>query len=124
MNPVLITQIVARAALVVQVILGIIVWTGHGDSLIPIHIAVGLLLVVDLWVAVALGLRSRAPVGLAILALVWSVGMPVFGLVQANLLQGDAHVAIEVLHLVVGFIAVGLVEALARTGGRRKEATG
>jgi hypothetical protein len=124
MNPVLITQIVARAALVVQVILGIIVWTGHGDSLIPIHIAVGLLLVVDLWVAVALGLRSRAPVGLAILALVWSVGMPVFGLVQTNLLPGDAHVAIQVLHLVVGFVAVGLIEALARGGGRRKEATG
>ena len=124
MKPVLVTQIVARVALVVQLILGIIVWTGHGDSLIPIHIAVGLILVVDLWVAVALGLRSGAPLGLAILALVWSVGMPVFGLVQANLLQGDAHVAIEVLHLVVGFIAVGLVEALARTGGRRKEATG
>ena len=61
MNPVLITQIVARAALVVQVILGIIVWTGHGDSLIPIHIAVGLLLVVDLWVAVALGHRVGVP---------------------------------------------------------------
>lgn len=124
MNPVLMTQIVARVALVVQVILGIIVWTGHGDSLIPIHIAVGLVLVVDLWVAVALGLRSGAPVGLAILALVWSVGMPVFGLVQTNLLPGDAHVAIQALHLIVGFIAVGLIEVLARRGGRRKEATG
>jgi len=123
MSPVLATQIVARIVVVVQVILGIIVWTGHGDSLIPVHIAVGLLLVVDLWVAVALGLRSGAPVGLAVLALVWSVGMPVFGLVQTNLLQGDAHVAIEVLHLIVGFIAVVLVEILARRG-RRKEATG
>jgi len=123
MSPVLATQIVARIVVVVHVILGIIVWTGHGDSLIPVHIAVGLLLVVDLWVAVALGLRSGAPVGLAVLALVWSVGMPVFGLVQTNLLQGDAHVAIEVLHLIVGFIAVVLVEILARRG-RRKEATG
>jgi hypothetical protein len=124
MSPVLATQIVARIVVVVQVILGIIVWTGHGDSLIPVHIAVGLLLVVDLWVAVALGLRAGAPVALAVLALVWSVGMPVFGLVQANLVSGDLHVVIEVLHLIVGFIAVGLVEALARTGGRRKEATG
>src|ERR1700675_2329372 len=120
MSPVLATQIVARIVVVVQVILGIIVWTGHGDSLILLHIAVGLLLVVDLWVAVALGLRTGAPVALAVLALVWSVGMPVFGLVQANVLPGDLHVAIEVLHLIVGFIAVGLVEALARWGGRRK----
>ena len=123
MSPVLATQIVARIVVVVQVILGIIVWTGHGDSLIPVHIAVGLLLVVDLWAAVVLGLRSGAPTGLAVLALVWSAGMPVFGLVQTNLLQGDAHVAIEVLHLIVGFIAVVLVEILARRG-RRKEATG
>jgi hypothetical protein len=124
MSPVLATQIVARIVVVVQVILGIIVWTGHGDSLIPVHIAVGLLLVVDLWVAVALGLRAGAPVVLAVLALLWSVGMPVFGLVQDNLVSGDLHVAIQVLHLIVGFIAVGLVEALARSGGRRKEAAG
>jgi len=124
MRFVLVTQIVARAIAVVQVALGIVVWTGHGDSLIPVHIAVGLLLVADLWAAVVLGLRSGAPIPLAILALVWSVGMPVFGLVQTNLLPGDAHVAIQVLHLVVGFVAVGLIEALARGGGRRKEATG
>src|ERR1700681_2176213 len=118
MPSVLVTQIVARAIAVVQVALGILVWTGHGDSLIPVHIAVGLLLVVDLWAAVALGLRSGAPTGLAVLALVWSVGMPVFGLVQANILTGDVHVVVDVVHLVVGLAAVGLVEGLAR-GGRR-----
>jgi len=118
MSYVLVTQIVARAIAVVQVALGILVWTGHGDSLIPVHIAVGLLLVVDLWAAVALGLRSGAPTGLAVLALVWSVGMPVFGLVQANVLTGDIHVAVQVLHLAVGLAAVGLVEGLARNSRR------
>ena len=124
MSPVLVTQIVARVIAVVQVALGIVVWTGHGDSLIPVHIAVGLLLVVDLWVAVALGLRSGAPIGLAVLALVWSLGMPAFGLVQTSLLPGDFHVAIEVLHLVVGLAAVGLVEALAGRSRRAAEVTG
>ncbi|HEY8817127.1 MAG TPA: hypothetical protein VIP57_18760 [Candidatus Dormibacteraeota bacterium] len=119
MRFVLVTQIVARAIAVVQVALGIVVWTGHGDSLIPVHIAVGLLLVADLWAAVVLGLRSGAPIPLAILALVWSVGMPVFGLVQVNVLEGDLHVVIQVLHLAVGLIGVGLIEGLARSGGRR-----
>jgi uncharacterized membrane protein YuzA (DUF378 family) len=119
MSSVLVTQIVARVIAVVQVALGIVVWTGHGDSLIPVHIAVGLLLVIDLWAAVALGLRPGAPTGLAILALVWSVGMTVFGLVQANILPGDIHVAVQVLHLVIGLAAVGLVEALARSSRRR-----
>jgi hypothetical protein len=124
MSPVLVTQIVARVIAVVQVALGILVWTGHGDSLIPLHIAVGLLLVLDLWAAVALGLRLGAPMRLAIVALVWSIGMPVFGLVQADVLAGDIHVAVQVLHLVVGLAAVGLVEALARSSRRRKEVTG
>jgi hypothetical protein len=119
MRFVLVTQIVARAIAVVQVVLGIVVWTGHGDSLIPVHIAVGLLLVADLWAAVVLGLRSGAPIPLAVLALIWSVGMPVFGLVQANVLEGDFHVLIQVLHLAVGLVGVGLVEGLARSSGRR-----
>jgi uncharacterized membrane protein YagU involved in acid resistance len=124
MSPVMVTRIVARAIAVVQVALGIVVWTGHGDSLLPLHIAVGLLLVIDLWAAVALGLRSGAPIGLAVLALVWSVGMPVLGLVQTSLLPGDAHLAIQVLHLVVGLAAVGLVEALARGERRGEEIAG
>jgi hypothetical protein len=113
------TQIVARVIAVVELVLGVLVWTGHGDPLVPVHIAVGLLLVIDLWAAVVLGLRAGAPIGVAVLALVWSVGMPVFGLVQSGLLSGDAHVAIQVLHLVVGLVAVGLVEALARSRPRR-----
>jgi hypothetical protein len=121
MSAVQVTRIAARVIAVVQVALGIVVWTGHGDSLIPLHIAVGLLLVIDLWAAVALGLRSGAPIGLAVLALVWSVGMPAFGLVQTSLLPGNAHVAIQLLHLVVGLAAVGLVEALAGTARRGKE---
>jgi hypothetical protein len=124
MSPVLITQIVARVIAVVEIVLGILLWTGHGDSLTLLHIAVGLLLVLDLWAAVALGLRSGAPTGLAVLALVWSVGMPVFGLVQTNLVPGDAHVAIQIGHLAVGLIAVGLVEALARSRRRPSKATG
>jgi hypothetical protein len=118
MSSVLVTQIVARVIAVVQVALGILVWTGHADSVIPVHIAVGLVLVVDLWAAVALGLRSGAPAGLAVVALVWSVGMPVFGLVQTNVLTGDIHIAVQVLHLVVGLTAVGLVEGLARSTRR------
>ena len=124
MSRVLVTQIVARAIAVVQVALGIVVWTGRGDSLIPVHIAVGLLLVVDMWVAVALGLRSGAPTALAIVTLVWSVGMPVFGLVQTSVLPGNVHVAIQILHLVIGLAAVGLVEALARSSRRHEGVKG
>jgi hypothetical protein len=120
MNPVLVTRIVARSIAVIQVTLGVLFWTGNADSLVPVHIAVGLLLVVDLWAAVALGLRAGAPIGLAAFAVVWSVGMPLFGLAQTNLLPGAAHPVIQVLHLIVGLVAVGLVEALAAMSGARR----
>ena len=48
--------------------------------------------------------------------------MAVFGLVQANILTGDIHVVVQVLHLVIGLAAVGLVEALARSRSRNKVA--
>jgi hypothetical protein len=120
MTPVLVTRMAARAILVIQVVLGVLFWTGHADSLVNVHIAVGLLLVLDLWAAVVLGLRAGAPAGLAVVALIWSVGMPAFGLIQTNLLPGSAHVVIQVLHLFVGFAAVGLVEGLANTSGRKQ----
>jgi hypothetical protein len=119
MTPVLVTRIVARVIAVVQVALGVLFWTGNADSLVIVHIGVGLLLVVDLWVAVGLGLRAGVPAGLAALALVWSAGMPLFGLTQTNLLPGGAHWVVQVLHLLVGLAAVGLVEALAGAAGRR-----
>ena len=122
MTPVYLTLMVARSIAVVQVVLGILFWTGNADSLLPVHIAVGLLLVVDLWAAVVLGVRAGAPIGLAVLAVVWSVGMPLFGLAHTNLLPGAAHPVIQVLHLIVGLAAVGLVEALARSGSRRAPA--
>lgn len=120
MSPVFATQIAARLIAVVQVALGVLFWTGHADSLVNVHIAIGLLLVVDLWIAVGLGLRAGAPIGLAALALAWSVGMPIFGLIQTNLLPGSPHLVVQVVHLVVGLAGVGLVEALAGASGRRQ----
>jgi hypothetical protein len=119
MTLVLVTRIAARVIAVVQIALGVLFWTGNADSLVIVHVVVGLLLVIDLWVAVGLGLRGGAPAGLAVLALVWSVGMPIFGLAQTGLLPGSAHATVQVLHLLVGLAAVGLVEALAGTAGRR-----
>src|ERR1700687_5136582 len=119
MTPVLATRIGARLIAAVQIILGVLFWTGNADSLVPVHIAVGLLLVVDVWAAVALGLRAGAPIGLAALALVWSVGMPLFGLAQTNLLPGGAHPVVQVLHLVAALAPFGLIEALATMSARR-----
>ena len=117
-KPVFATQLVARVVFVIELVLGVLLWTGGADSVRPFHIAVGVVLVIDLWVASALGIRRGAPVPLVALAIVWSLGMPALGLVQESILPGSAHVVIQVLHLLVGVIGVGLVEGLARSPGR------
>jgi hypothetical protein len=118
-KPVFATQIVARVVFVIELVLGVLLWIGSIDAVRPLHIAVGVVLVVDLWVAAALGLRRGAPVPLAVLAIAWSLGMPALGLAQESILPGSAHVVIQVLHLLVGFLGVGLVEGLARSPGSR-----
>lgn len=121
MTPMLAAQIAARLTGFVQIVLGLLVWTGHAESLVTVHIAVGLLLSLDLLVAAGLGLRAGARPGLWMLALAWSAGMPVFGLTQAGLLPGSAHVVAQVIHLLAGLAAIGLVEALAASSRHRTE---
>ncbi|MGI8564711.1 MAG: hypothetical protein ACR2MZ_14380 [Candidatus Dormibacter sp.] len=104
---------------VVQIALGLLFWTGQADWLVPVHMTIGLLLVIDLWAAVAVGLRARVPIALAAVALVWSLVMPSFGLAQASLLPGAGHVLVQVAHLLVGLAAVGLIEALGGWSQRR-----
>jgi hypothetical protein len=117
-KPVFATQMVARVVFLIQLVLGVLLWTGRADSVRNLHIAVGLVLVIDLWVASAFGLRRGAPVALVALAIAWSLGMPALGLLQESILPGSAHVVIQVLHLLIGIIGVGLVEGLARSPGR------
>ncbi len=105
-----------RLAGIVQIVLGLLFWTGNAIGLIQIHMTVGFVLVITIWVLALLGLAARGdvPTGLVILAIAWGAIVPVLGLNQARLLPGDFHWVIKVVHLVVGLIAIGLGEEIAR----------
>jgi hypothetical protein len=112
-------QMLVRACFVVQLVLGGLFWTGNARGLIPLHQLVGFLLVFGLWTLAALAARAGAQPGLVALAAVWGLIVPILGLNQDRLLVGSAHWVIEVLHLLVGFGAIGLAEQLAtRIKGR------
>ena len=109
---------VLRITGLIQIVLGLLFWTNNAFSLIPIHILVGFVLVLALWaLAILAGLAgvSRGPV---VLALVWGLIVPIFGLTQSQILPGPAHWVIEVLHLLVGLAAIGLGARLARLIGQ------
>lgn len=114
----LVLQMTIRLLFVVQLIVGLLFWTGNAFAFVPVHMLLGLLLVLCLWLVAVLAWRAGAPLGLAGAAVVWGLLTAWLGLNQVELLPGDLHWLIRVLHLLVGMGAVGLAESL---GVRIKE---
>jgi hypothetical protein len=107
-----------RVAGLVALLLGLLLWTGGGGGVRPLHMLVGIILVAGLWVVAALGLRSGVGPVLPAVALAWGGVAILFGLNQASILPGDTHVLVKVAHLVVGLVAIGISEALGAQVGR------
>jgi len=106
-------QMLVRVTFVVQLVLGVLFWTGNALDLVPLHQTIGFLLVFGLWTLAALAARAGVRPPLVALAAVWGLVVPVVGLNQTRLLVGSAHWVIEVLHLLVGLGAIGQAEGLA-----------
>jgi hypothetical protein len=128
-------QMLVRLSGLTLIVLGMLFWTGHALTLIPVHMLVGFVLVLSLWALAVLAARVGVHPGLVILAMLWGGLVPVLGLTQDRLLPGDAHWMIQVLHLLVGLGAIGQAEGLAarikgrqpfraRAAGRRRPGTG
>lgn len=117
---VLIARLLLSLLGVALVVLGIFFWTGHALSLLPLHAMVlGGLFVICLWVLVIAGLLTPHTRAFALGVLVWSLIVPALGASQLSLLPGSYHWVVQVTHLVVGMIAVGLGQRLARRIAQR-----
>src|ERR1041384_5860259 len=88
---------IIRVAAVVQLVLGILFWTGHAITYIPVHMIVGSALVLALWGVAALALKARVKRGLAFFELVWGLALASFGMVQAGILIGSLHWIVRVV---------------------------
>jgi hypothetical protein len=99
---------------VVLIGLGVLFWTGRMINLVPLHMGLGFLLVALLFTLALMGLRGGASRGLVVMALLWSVITPLFGIYQTRMLIGELHWIIRILHLGVGLVAMGMAETLAK----------
>jgi hypothetical protein len=109
-----VVQMLIRACFVVQLLLGGLFWTNNARGLIDLHQLVGFILVIAIWVQAGLAARAGVSLGLVAFTVLWALVVPILGLNQTELLTGSAHWVIQVVHLLVGIIAVGLAERLAR----------
>ena len=108
-----------RVAGVLLLAVGIYIWTGNGDELIPLHMVIGVLLVLSLWTIATIAARFRVSRVAVTAAVGWSVVAAFFGLIQEDLVTGAGHWTIQVLHLVLAMAMVGwsqyLVMLMRRT---------
>lgn len=101
------------------VVLGILFWAGYALSLVQLHMMLGGLFVICLWVLAVAGFATSGARVLALIVLIWSFVVPALGVEQVRLLPGSDHWVIQATHLLVGLIAMGLGHSLARRIGRR-----
>jgi hypothetical protein len=97
----------------VMIVLGLLFWTGNALELIPVHMLIGIAVVLLLWALAGLAARAGVPAQLVGLAFAWGLVVPALGMAQDQILLGPAHWIIRLLHLLVGLVALGLAHALA-----------
>ena len=112
-------QMLIRVLGLILIILGGLFWTGHSLTLIPVHIVIGLVFVLLLWIHALLAARVKVSMGLVSVEVLWGIVVLVLGMTQGRLLPGSAHWAIQLLHLLVGVGAIGFAERVGATHSRR-----
>ncbi len=104
---------VVRIAGVILLLLGLLFWTGDALSLIPVHMLLGTLMVLALWLLAATASQLGIPVGMTAGAAVLGLLVALLGFTQDSLVPGGTHWIIQVVHLILGVAAVGIGEAIA-----------
>lgn len=107
------TMWIVRVAGIVQIVFGLLFWTGRALGYIPLHMSVGFVVVLGLWTLALLALVARTGAGLALFGILWGLALPALGMTQAAILVGPWHWIIRVVHLLMGLTALGLADRLA-----------
>jgi hypothetical protein len=114
-------QMLIRITGLIQIVLGVLFWAGYASNLISVHMIVGLVLVLSLWVLAILAWRAGVQLGFVALAIVWGLIVLILGVTQTGLLPGAVHWVIQVIHLLVGLAAMGLGEQLVTMSKQKQE---
>ena len=115
-----IAQWMVRIGGILALILGLLLWVGDlPPSSVGIHMLLGVITVLGLWLLAATGSQQGIPLGMAVGIAVLGLVTLIFGLVQRSLLPDSTHWLIQLIHLVLGMAAIGSGEMI---GGRLRRA--
>jgi hypothetical protein len=104
-----IASVVLSLAGLLALILGLLFWFGMSLNLMTMHMLLGFLAVTALWV---IGIGQAFFKGgswiIAACALVVGALMIVLGMIQSSLMVGEFHWIIQVIHLLLGLLTIGI----------------
>jgi uncharacterized membrane protein len=104
-----IASAVLTLAGLLALISGVLFWTGTALNLMALHMLLGFLAVGALWVTgVAQAFAPRGSWVIAACALIVGAVMIVIGMMQSSLLPGEFHWIIQVTHLALGLLTIGI----------------
>jgi hypothetical protein len=105
-----IVQMLLRLCVLVLIVLGVIFWTGHAANLVGLHMAIGGIFVLLMWVMAVLGARAKVGGGPVLMLVLGGLVVLGLGMSQRQIMVGGMHWIVRVLHLLVGLAAIGLTE--------------
>ncbi len=107
-----IASMALRLLFIVQLILGLLFWFGRAGGLVPLHMLIGLLFVIDVWyLGIVQGLQPNGGLGLTAGTFVVGLLLAIVGMIQGAVLVRGPHWIIQVIHLLLALAAIGLGEA-------------
>jgi hypothetical protein len=115
----IVVQNLIRLIGVCLLILGFMFWARRGYQYVPVHVGLGIALVVLLWVLSVIGFTARVKPGLVLAGLLWGLLVLWLGMTMrsgrlATVFPGHAYEAVRVLHFLVGLGAIGVAESLGK----------
>lgn len=109
-----IAQISLRGSGVLVMLLGLLLWSGRGYSLLNVHMLLGVIVVLALWTLAGLAAKAGAPPVQVIVAVLWGFIVPALGMTQTQFFPGSGHWVVRLIHLLVGAAALAQGDRLAR----------
>jgi hypothetical protein len=106
-----ILQIIVGIAGLCALVLGLFIWIANID-LTDIHMLFGLLVTLGLLVMSIIALTASRQRIWGLVGIVYAVILLIFGEAQSNILVGNLHWLIQVLHTLIGIGAIVLTGAL------------
>lgn len=122
MKVIIITDWILRIAALAALVLGLLFWTGNAETegIRLVHMLLGIIVVLSLWtLGLAQGFRGGS-FALALATFVVGLLLVIVGLYQTGWLLGSYHWIIQVIHLLLALIAIGLGEMI--TGRAKRQA--